>query len=196
MPWKSAIPTVPLSSIVIVAKIKACAVKGTPPLSYPAQPAKWWRIIHIRFRKSQRQGRLVPKQRRAVRSKTCVWAKVGSLPPVKARRRQNAIDQPERCKQSGKPIRSAARWQVAAGLCEPEKICPHSEVRNQTSTANRGAGINTAENRGTARYTKRQPASPVRTIQGIKKALRNSYPQRVRSAQHTPTGRERAFLRR
>nr|DAU90317.1 MAG TPA: hypothetical protein [Bacteriophage sp.] len=37
MPWKSAIPTVPLSSIVIVAKIKACADKGTPPLSYPAQ---------------------------------------------------------------------------------------------------------------------------------------------------------------
>ena len=29
-------------------------------------------------------------------------------PSVKARRRQNAIDQPERCKQSGKPIRSAA----------------------------------------------------------------------------------------
>ena len=29
-------------------------------------------------------------------------------PPVEAGRRQNAIDQPERCKQSGKPIRSAA----------------------------------------------------------------------------------------
>ena len=38
MPWKSAIPTVPLSSIVIVAKIKACAVKGTPPLVYVTQP--------------------------------------------------------------------------------------------------------------------------------------------------------------
>lgn len=47
----------------------------------------------------------------------------GSLPPVKARRRQNAIDQPERCKQSGKPIRSTARWQTATGLCEPEKVC-------------------------------------------------------------------------
>nr|DAG89640.1 MAG TPA: hypothetical protein [Ackermannviridae sp.] len=46
----------------IVAKIKACAVKGTPPLSYPAQPAKWWRISHIRLRKSQRQGRLVPNR--------------------------------------------------------------------------------------------------------------------------------------
>ena len=85
----------------------------------------------------------------------------GSLPPVKARRRQNTINQPERCKQSGKPIRSAARWQPATGLREPEKVCSHSEVRNQTSTANRGAGINTAEHRRTVRYTNdaRQPCA-------------------------------------
>ena len=86
-------------------------------------------------------------------------ANAGSLPPVKARRRQNAIDQPERCKQSGKPIRSAARWHTATGLREPENTCPHSEVRKQTSTADRGAGINTAEHRRTVRYTNdaRQP---------------------------------------
>ena len=120
--------------------------------------------------------------------------KAGSLPPVKARRRQNAIDQPKRCKQSGKPIRRAARRQTAAGLREPEKVCPHSEVRNKTSTADRGTGINNAEHRGTARYTKRQPASPVRTIQGIKKALRICYPQRVRPAQHKPVGRVRGMF--
>nr|DAG92008.1 MAG TPA: hypothetical protein [Ackermannviridae sp.] len=42
-------------------------------------------------------------------------------------------------------------------------------MRNKTSTADRGAGINTAEHRGTARYTKRQPAISVRTIQGKKR---------------------------
>ena len=85
----------------------------------------------------------------------------GSLPPVKARRRQNTIDQPERCKQSGKPIRSAARWQTATGLCEPEKVCPHSEVRNKTSTANRRAGINAAGCRRAVRGTNdaRQPCA-------------------------------------
>nr|DAK95276.1 MAG TPA: hypothetical protein [Caudoviricetes sp.] len=38
---------------------------------------------------------------------------------------------------------------------------------------------------------------PTRDInRGNQKALRSCSPQRVRSAQHTPTGRERAFLRR
>lgn len=44
-------------------------------------------------------------------------------PSVKAGRRQNAIDQPERCKQSGKPIWSAARRHTAMGLREPKKVC-------------------------------------------------------------------------
>ena len=61
IPWKSAIPTVPLSSIVIVAKIKACTVKGTPPLVYATQPTlcRWSR--HRRCRHNG-QGRFVPKQ--------------------------------------------------------------------------------------------------------------------------------------
>lgn len=40
------------------------------------------------------------------------------------------------------------------------------------------------------------PASPVRTIQGMKKALRTCYLQRVRPAQHKPVGRDALFLRR
>ena len=119
------------------------------------------------------------------------WVAPTGESPAQAKR----DSKPKRCKQSGKPIRSAARWQTATGLCEPEKVCPHSEVRNQTSTANSGAGINTAEHRRTVRYTKRQLASPVRTIQGIKKALRTCSPQRVRPAQHTPVGRVRGILR-
>lgn len=88
-------------------------------------------------------------------------AKAGPLPPVKARRRQNAIDNLNAVSKSGKPIRNAARWQTATGLCEPEKVFPHSEVRNQTSTADRGAGINAAEHRRTVRYTNdaRQPCA-------------------------------------
>nr|DAE92838.1 MAG TPA: hypothetical protein [Ackermannviridae sp.] len=35
---------------------------------------------------------------------------------MKARRRQNTINQPERCKQSGKPIRSAAVRKPPTGL--------------------------------------------------------------------------------
>nr|DAI63322.1 MAG TPA: hypothetical protein [Caudoviricetes sp.] len=54
---------------------------------------------------------------------------------MKARRRQNTINQPERCKQSGKPIRSAARWQTATGLCEPEKVCPASACADSVTDA-------------------------------------------------------------
>ena len=61
MPWKSAIPTVTLSSIVIVAKIKACAVKGTPPLVYATQPTlcRWSRQRRCRH---NGQGRFVPSK--------------------------------------------------------------------------------------------------------------------------------------
>ena len=65
---------------------------------------------------------------------TCGNSSVGraileDAPSVEVGRRQNPIDHPERCKQSGKPIRSAARWQTATGLRESEKVCYPSKER-------------------------------------------------------------------
>nr|DAG95088.1 MAG TPA: hypothetical protein [Ackermannviridae sp.] len=50
---------------------------------------------------------------------------------MKARRRQNAIANLNAVSKAAKPIRSAARWQDATGLREPENFCPHSEVRKK-----------------------------------------------------------------
>lgn len=112
----------------------------------------------------------------------------GSLPPVKARRRQNTINQPERCKQSGKPIRSAARWQTATGLREPEKVCPASACADSVTDA--------VTHRRTLHIKAEPRIRTRRQMQRMKKALRTCYLQRVRPAQHKPVGRDALFLRR
>ena len=48
---------------------------------------------------------------------------LADVPSVKAGRRQNAKDQPERCKQSGKPIRSAAAERAGQRDFESLKNC-------------------------------------------------------------------------
>lgn len=60
---------------------------------------------------------------------------LADVPSVKAGRRQNAIDQPERCKQSGKPIRSAAGRRSPTGLREPENL---RHLRHGSATGRRG----------------------------------------------------------
>lgn len=62
-------------------------------------------------------------------------AKAGSLPPAKARRRQNAIDNLNAVSKADEPIRSAARWQTATGLREPEKVCPASACADYVTDA-------------------------------------------------------------
>ena len=59
---------------------------------------------------------------------------LADVPSVKAGRRQNAIDQPERCKQSGKPIRSAAGRRSPTGLREPENL---RHLRHGSATGRR-----------------------------------------------------------
>ena len=103
----------------------------------------------------------------------------------------------------GKPIRSAARRQTATGLREPEKVCPASACADSVTDAvtHRRTHSIKAEtvNQQTGYKTGWMPRCDfLRGIQieGIKKALRTCYLQRVRPAQHTPVGRDALLLRR
>ena len=132
-----------------------------------------------------------------------VLRQVGSLPPVKARRRQNAIVNLNAVSKAAS--RSGARrdGRPQRDFVSLKKSARHLLVRTPLLTQLRIAGTLQIKaetvNQQTGYKTGWMPRCDfLRGIQieGIKKTLRTCYLQRVRPAQHKPVGRDALFLRR